>query len=88
MPRAIKNAANNVSNSAEWASLVLSKVNDIIDAIRDNQSVEMDVEIPLGDNIAHLFRLDHLEIDGKPIVLRAKVTVKLPETPENSEVST
>lgn len=85
MPRAIRNAANNVSaasqevdNAATWASVTLSKINEVLDAIQQQKSLDLEVEIPLGDNIAKIFGKDHLTIDGKAPIIKATIRVKLP----------
>jgi len=90
MPRPLRNAANNVSvasnevsNAASWSSVVLEKINQILDNIIQQKFLELDVEIPLGDNIAHLFGKEKLSIDGKFLVIRPIIRVKLPEEKTN-----
>ena len=50
MPRAIRNAANSVAsageevdNAATWASIVLSKINAIIDAVKKDKHLELEI---------------------------------------------
>jgi len=83
----IRNAADGVAaasaevdNTAAWAGVVLEKINKIIDAVQANKSVDLEISIPLGDNIAKLFGREHLTIDGKIPVIQATIKVKLPET--------
>lgn len=85
MPRAIRNAADNVAaasqevdNTAVWASIVLSKISKLIDKIEQDKALNLEIEIPLGDNIAKLFGKEHLTIDGKVPVIKANVKILWP----------
>jgi len=91
MAKNIRNAANSVSaasaqvdNTAAWAGIVLVKLNEFLDGVKTNRALNLEVEIPLGNNVAHLFGKESLEINGQPIVLQAKIRVLMPE---NSTVS-
>ena len=95
MVRPVRNAANSVAmaaqeadNTARWATIVLSKINEILDNLKTAQHLDIEVDVPLGDNVAHLFGKDHLTIDGKPVVLQIAVRVKLPETTADVSVET
>jgi hypothetical protein len=85
MGRAIRNAANNVSeasaevdNTAVWASQVLAQVKGFLDKLEKNGALELEVEVPLGDNLAHLFGKEHLTIDGKIPMVKANIKVLWP----------
>jgi hypothetical protein len=79
MPRAIKNTMEEVSNTAILAGDILDKVNKIIEAVQKQQTLDIEVEIPLGDNLAYLFGKDHLTMNGKVPIIKMNVQVKLPE---------
>lgn len=86
MPGRIRNAADSVAaagsqvdNTAAWISVIVEKLNKIIDAVQKQQYLDLEVEIPLGDNLAHLFGKEHLSVDGKIPVLRANIKVIIPE---------
>ena len=74
-----QHAAQDADNAANWATAIMSEIYPVITGLKKQGFINFSFKLPLGDNVAHLFGKEHLEVNGQPVILKGEFTLELPK---------